>query len=609
MRSSPSVSSRTCGAHRTFGRTPHIGESAYGNGGAAGALWRSTSDSGASRLNLGELRAFLYSMSASFPTAFAGLLRPEAYPHPVDRVELLETHISWVLLAGAFAYKIKRPVHYPFIDLRSPERRKFLCEEELRLNRRFAPDIYLELCGIAQTDGRARISALHTAANGAPAAGRVAPDRDAPQELAVRMRRFPPADELDRLLDARRIEPHELESFGRSLALIHARLPTAPASARWGEPVEVQALLIRNLLECAQAASIFGTSHEVLALRGPLEKVLPRAAPWMAARRRSGRVRECHGDLHSGNIVRLAGRLVAFDCLEYEPAFRWIDVADEVAFLSSDLKSRDRPLHAHAFRSGYLAESGDYHACRVLPLYEFHRALVRAKVAALEASGTADRAARGTLEERYGRLVDCASGALARQAPHLILMSGLSGSGKTWLARQLAERLSAVHIRSDIERKRRAGLRELEHSRSGVAQGVYSSEASTVVYADLARAAEDVLCGGYPVIIDATFLRRVQRAAFAELAARVGVPLQLIHCSAPDLVLRTRVAERQRTHGDASEADTAVLDWQLTHAEAPSPEEGLDVLRIDTTRPDALVSTLGKLAATAPRSRAAARHP
>lgn len=511
----------------------------------------------------------------TLPAPFAGLLRPDAYPHDVETVELIETHISWVLLAGDFAYKIKRPVRYPFVDLRKPERRRFFCEEELRLNRRFAPDLYLDLCGVVRHDGEARIGA-----------------RDAAEEYAVRMRRFPAAEELDRLLAAGGIEPHELEAFGRSLALVHAGLPAAPAAAAYGTPAEVQALLIRNLLECARAAERIGAPARVLALRGSLESALPRAASSMAARRVSGRIRECHGDLHCGNIARVAGRLIAFDCVEYEPAFRWIDVADEIAFLCIDLQSRERPLHAHAFRSGYLAESGDYQACRLLRLYEAHRALVRAKVAALAAADASDTAARESLRRRHLRLLDCAAASLAPHSPRLLLMSGLSGSGKTWLARQLAERLSAVHVRSDIERKRRAGLQESAETRSRIGEGIYSSEASALVYADLARAAEDVLEGGLTVIADAAFLRREQRLPFAALGARLGVPLWLIHCSAPQDVLRARIAERRRARRDASEADLAVLDWQMSHAEPPSAEEAIEVVHVDTTRSDVLEQAL-----------------
>jgi len=518
-------------------------------------------------------------MTASLPDAIAGLLRPEAYPHAADTVELLETHISWVLLAGDYAYKIKRPVSYSFIDLTSLDRRRFFCEEELRLNRRFAPELYLEVCRVVACAGSVTMQGGAAEAEGT-------------REYAVKMHRFAAAEELDRLIGAHGIEPHELESFGRALAQIHARLPVAPPESKWGRPADIQAQLIGNLLECAQAAAVFGTSQDILALQGPLQERLPASAVWMMARRANGRVRECHGDLHCRNLVRIRGRLIAFDCLEYEPAFRWIDVADEIAFLSSDLKARGQPLHAQAFRGGYLAENGDYHACRVLELYEAHRALVRAKIAAISAMPNEDESRRHALRREHGRLVEVAAHALVAKAPRLVLMSGLSGSGKTWLARQLAERLSAVHIRSDVERKRRAGLHELASSHARLGEGIYSGVASAEVYEGLARAAEDVLSGGISVIIDATFLRRAQRTRFVELAETSGVPLRLIECEAPEPVLRARILERSRAQRDASEADLKVLDWQLAHLEALSPEEQIEAIRVDTARPDSLGRTL-----------------
>ena len=526
------------------------------------------------------------------PPPLGGLLRPEAYPHPAADVELVTTHISWVLLAGEYAYKVKRPVRYPFIDLTSPERRRLLCEEELRLNRRFAPELYLEVCRVVAVNGEARMAPMPAA--GAPEPGGQVLDH------AVRMRRFSRAEELDRLLDGHRIEPHELETFGHSLAQMHARLPAAPLASSWGQPQEIEAQLLRNLLECADAAAVFGSSGEVLALRHPLQARLRSCASWLAARRNDGRIRECHGDLHSRNLVRVHGRLVAFDCLEYEPALRWIDTADEVAFLTSDLKARGRPSHAQAFRGGYLAESGDYHACRVLALYEAHRALVRAKVAALSAARNVEAGPRDDLRGEHSRLVSLATGALTPKIPRLLLMSGLSGSGKTWLARQLAARLCAVHIRSDVERKRRAGLRELAPSHSRLGEGLYSAGATATLYDQLARAAEDVLGGGICAIVDATFLERAQRLRFAELAAKCGAPLRLIVCEAPESVLRARISQRSAARLDASEADLEVLAWQSQHAEPATGSEGIDIVRVDTTRCDTLEPTLRRIGGVSP---------
>jgi uncharacterized protein len=493
-------------------------------------------------------------MSSAFPAHLQSLMRPEAYPHPVERVQLVETHVSWVLLTGEFAYKIKRPVQFAFIDLRDPDRRAYFCAEELRLNRRFAPELYLDVCDIMLYRG-----ALHVGGAGEPV------------ERAVKMRQFSREHELDRLLADGKIDPQALYEFGGGLARTHAQLPVAAQNERWGDPHEVHTLLLRNLAECEQAAATFGTRAEAHALRAPLESRLDLARAEMEHRHQQGRVRECHGDLHSRNIVQLGERLVAFDCMEFEPAFRWIDVADDVAFLMSDLEARDRPQHAHCFLAGYLAESGDYQACRVLSIYKAHRCLVRAKVAAL-----------GDQRAEHTRLLEQARRALTLRKPRLLLMHGLSGSGKTWLAQRLAPRLRAVHIRSDVERKRLAGLGVRGRSASNIASGLYSQQSSEQTYAHLTQCAEAVLSGGYDVIVDATFTRRADRARFKALADRCNASLLVVHCQAPDDVLRQRIESRQQAGRDASEADTSVLQWQQSNAEPLTREERLDVLPVNT---------------------------
>lgn len=515
---------------------------------------------------------------AQLPAHLAGLLRAEAYPHAVSGVELVETHISWVLLTGEFAYKIKRPVCYPFVDLRSAERRAFFCAEEMRLNRRFAPELYLDVCDI-----RASNDTIHVGGE-----GRLI-------ERCVRMRQFPRHQELDRLLEEHRIEPAALERFGRDLADIHARLPVAGAQQPWGWPTLIRKLILQNLDEYVRAAAALGIDGGASTLCPALEAKLRATSTCMSERRNGGRVRECHGDLHTRNVVQCGSRLIAFDCMEFEPAFRWIDVAEEIALLLTDLEARGCPGHAHAFLSGYLAASGDYEACRVVDLYKAHRALVRAKVAALEVASAADERAAAAGRAQHDVQLRGARNALAHGHPRLILMSGLSGSGKTWLAQRLAVQLGAIHMRSDVERKRAAGVSEHAASGSGLGSGLYAAENTSRVYEHLARCAEEVLAGGYSVIVDATFSKRSLRAPFQRLAQRIDVPVQVIQCEAPPAVLRERILQRQRAAADASEANLAVLDLQLREYEPITAAESLAVAKIDTSRPDPLADAVRSL--------------
>ena len=512
------------------------------------------------------------------PQQLQALLYPRAYPHAVRAVHLLETHISWVLLTGRIAYKVKRPVHYPFIDLRSSAQRRRLCHEEVRLNRRFAPELYLGACTVRLRHGEARIGG----------SGRII-------EYAVRMRQFPRSQELATLLEERRIEPVELEHFGLELARLHARLPAARARQRWGQPAAQLSAMRRNARESVRAAQALGkpAAAAVRAVQTRLERWIGAARPLLEQRFAAGHVRECHGDLHAGNIVRHGPRLTPFDCLEFDPALRWIDVADEVSFLLMDLEARARPLHAQAFLGGYLSASGDYQSCLLLPLFRAHRALVRAKVMALEAaaSGTTGIAARKA-RRAHERYVECAQQALAMQRPKLVLMSGLPGSGKTWMAQRLAPALHAVHLRSDIERKRLAGLPALARSNSALGKGLYARTATRAVYDRLAQCAADALAGGCTTIVDATFGISTDRARFRALAAALGVDTWIVYCHAARKTLEARIQARGERANDPSEADIQVLDWQETHFTPPAPREGATVLDAARLAPRTIVSRI-----------------
>lgn len=574
--------------------------------------------------------------SAPLPETLRGLLRPGAYPHPVQQVELLATHMSWVLLAGEFAYKIKRPVRFPFADFTDPAHRAALCAEEIRLNRRFAPGLYLGTVQVHLADGAARIGG------------------DGPVlETAVRMRQFDRRDELDARVAAGTVGTAEFADFGARLAAIHASLPPLtpaatpstpsraapsllatsdplpsqpssppplrhPAASRApGDPRLVATVLRRNYAELLRLTAAtddamtgehaHGDPTRVRApatlrdLRHALSRALRRARPALAKRAAAGAIRECHGDLHLSNLVMLDGRITAFDALEFEPAFRCIDVADEVAFLWADLAGHGRRDLAHAFLAAYLEASGDYGLLQVLDLYVAHRALVRAKIMAIRGSSVAPTTAgvNATLRARRDTYVALAARALrapeSLPRPRLLLLHGLSGSGKTWLARRLAPRLEAIHLRSDVERKRLAGLAPLASSASDPGAGLYSSAASERTYEHLAKQARTILRSGRSVVCDAAFLSRASRAALRAAAAGGIADLVVVHCTAPDAELRRRLRARQTAGNDASEADAAVLDWQLRHVEPLQPTECDVVVEVDTTAADPLGATLRAL--------------
>jgi uncharacterized protein len=503
------------------------------------------------------------------PQHLKGLLAPRSYTHHVAAVRLIETPTSWVLLTGLFAYKIKRPIHYPFVDQRSLEHRRVLCEEELRLNRRFAPELYLQVERITLSSGEARMGGE----------GEVA-------EYAVRMVEFDVEAGLDRLLATGTVSQQELHRFGEDLADLHARLPVAGPGEFPGDPQAHREQLLANFEQCLEVAGRLGRGADIEALRDPVERTMTEACDHLTERRASGHVRECHGDLHARNIVRYQGRLLAFDCIEFAPELRWIDVAEDVSFLLMDLQVRQAPRHAQAFLGGYLGVSGDFRVCRLSRSYRVHRALVRAKVAALQALGSEAGEARERALAEFQAYCQAAQQLVAPPHPLLVVMCGTSGSGKTWLAAQLAARLGAVHIRSDVERKRLAQVSPRDHPGSGLLEGLYTRERTAQVYRHLAACATEALEGGYDVIVDATFLRRDERSLMFAAAAALGRPAYLVHCHAPQGVQMARIEQRRAGGGDASDADLQVLEWQQRHSQAVAADEGPCILDADTTEAD-----------------------
>ncbi|MFO1408380.1 MAG: AAA family ATPase [Steroidobacteraceae bacterium] len=505
----------------------------------------------------------------------AALASPRAWPHAVDApVRVVETHISRVYLTGPYAYKVKKPLRLPFLDYGTPERRRAYCEEELRLNRRTAPDLYLGVSAIAGTPGAPRV------------------DGDGPAfEHAVRMRQFDPGDALDALVDTGRVATAEIAVLARDIERFHAAAARCPDGAPYGTPDEAGRIAADNLADLA-AAGVAATTT-LASLHAGLDVEFARIRALLGTRRAAGRVRECHGDLHCGNVVRWQGRLVAFDGIEFDPALRWIDVANDVAFLSMDLAERGRADLRRVLLQAWFDAGGDASAFDLLRYFEAGRALVRAKVAGLRARQPGGGAVHRSASECY---VHWALSRLQRSRPPLLVTCGYSGSGKTWLAGRLAAALDALHLRSDVERKRLAGLGPLDDSRSPQDGGIYTVEFNNRTYERLGACATSALSGGMPVVVDAACLRRDERRALLAIADAIGAPAALLHCVAPEGVLRGRIAARAREGADASEAGLATLARQPGYWEPFDPGEAGRVVVVDTTGPDPSGDALTALA-------------
>ena len=505
----------------------------------------------------------------------ARLQSPEAWPHCVELpIRVIETHISRVFLTGRWAYKVKKPLRLPFLDYGTLERRHACCEQELRLNRRTAPGLYLDVAAIAGPVASARV-------------GGAGP----PIEYAVRMLQFDPAETLDALVEAGRANRDELATLGTDIARFHGEAALCPAGP--GGPNSFVRVL-RDNLDALDAADDPRIEVATRVLRRRLEAEATRLRTTLEARRTAGRVRECHGDLHCGNVVRWGGRLTPFDGIEFDPALRWIDVADDLAFLTMDLAERGRPDLRHAVLQAWYEASGDAGALRPLPLYEASRALVRAKVAVLHARQRDGDPARLAAAARY---LAWAGARLDPPRPMLLATCGYSGAGKTYVAGRIAAALHALHLRSDVERKRLAGLGPLDDSRSPADGGIYTPEFNTRTYARLSQVAAESLAGGCPVIVDAACLRRSERRDLERCAIANDARFAVLHCEAPTGVLRARVEARARDRSDASEAGVDVLERQPGYWEAFDDDELRHVVHVDTTAADPASDALAALAA------------
>lgn len=480
------------------------------------------------------------------------LLCADAFDHRVDSIDLIETHISWVVLAGDFAYKIKKPLVLDFLDFGDLDKRKFCCEEEIRLNRPWAPDIYVDVVPITQQGNQPRFGG----------------DGEA-LEYAVKMRRFDQALLLDEQLAAGLLTVADMKELGRNIAERHAAATIPDASERDRLVKQAKHFFWENFDHFEGVLD----KDDIAFLHDWTARELEQLDHKLGQRFDDGFVRDCHGDLHLGNLVRLPGGITTFDCIEFNPDLRNTDVFADIGFLAMDLVRKGRHDLAAHFLNRYLECSGDYDGVKLLDLYFIYRCLVRAKVAAIrsrERDSNADREADIGEAQAYA---DMARRQATKGPRALIVMFGLSGSGKTWLAERLMAALPAIRVRSDIERKRLFDLPEAANSGSPVGAGIYTEDGNAATYEQLFEHARRLLMADHHVILDGAFLTAKQRASARGIAAEAGCESVLVHADAPQDILEARIRQRARSRSEVSEANLNVLGHQLATAEPPSADE------------------------------------
>ncbi len=486
---------------------------------------------------------------------------PARHAYPTDRVEVIETHISFVLLTGKYAYKIKKAVDLGFVDYTDLDQRLFYCEEELRLNRRLAPQLYLAIIPITGTPENPTLGG-----NGQPF------------EYAVKMAEFAQQDLLDQALAHGKLTTAHVAALATTLAKFHTLAPAATSQDVYGSPQSVWLPLADNIHALQK---LFDSNVRLKEVSAWCEAEYHHLEPVFRARHTSGWIRECHGDLHLGNMLLHQDQPVIFDCIEFNPSLRWIDVINDLAFLVMDLAAHDRPDLGWRLLNVWLENTGDYAGLTLLRFYMVYRALVRAQVAKIHANASAQPSdIRQAAETSANHYLDIAYLFTVAPPRMLLITHGFSGSGKSQLARQLAEQIGGICLRSDVERKRLHQLAPLTSSRSLLNRGLYSEMNTQMTYTLLAALAETVANTGHPVIIDATCLLRWQRDGFYRVAQKLQLPFLILDCQAPLDTLRARIIAR---HDDASDATLAVLEQQTSKAEPLDEEELPCSISVDTT--------------------------
>lgn len=498
----------------------------------------------------------------------SSMLNPTTYNHPVGTIVLIETHISYVILTGDFAYKIKKAVDFGFLDFSTVSKRLENCENELRLNRRLAPEIYLDVVAITGTTDKPVMGGDGTAI-----------------EYAVKMKQFAQSAQLDNMLAAGELHTDHIDAVARMIADFHRSTAVADETVGYGSSNAVYQPVKENFAQIRKQdyAHVFDTVLD--RLQHWSEQSYERLEAVFDQRKHDGFIRECHGDMHLRNLVWLDGSTAsgprAFDCIEFNAQLRWIDVISEVAFLVMDLQSRQQALLANHCLNTYLEVTGDYAALPLLRFYLCYRALVRTKVSVLRSQQAGIEAdEKKLLDDEFASYLNLAVGYTKLSPAKLIIMRGPSASGKSTLSQQLVDHLGLIRIRSDVERKRMFNIRPDSHHKNGAA--LYSKKTSFKVYRKLLDLSAMLIDAGYSVIVDAAFLAEDQRSPFQQLAESCGISYHILEITAASDVLRRRIIERKN---DVSDADVAILEQQLANWQPLHETETASAILIDTGKP------------------------
>lgn len=507
----------------------------------------------------------------------AALQNPALFPHPVRDFQIIETHISWVLLTGDYAYKLKKPVNFGFLDFTDLAARKHYCEEELRLNQRLTEGLYLEVLPITGSETSPQVEGTGQ-----------------PIEYMLKMRQFPQSQLLNNLQANGELTHNHIDELASQIAQFHLAAPLVPDINPHGSPEAVMAPVRQNFEQIRPYLTDKADLVQLDALSAWAESTFLRVHTLLEQRKTQGFIRECHGDIHLGNATILDGKVVIFDCIEFNEAFRFTDVYADTAFLAMDLEDRGLKSLARRFINQYLEITGDYAGLELLNFYKAYRALVRAKIALFSLNDQASAVERANTLRRYRNYANLAESYSAIPSRFLTITHGVSAVGKSHVAMRLVDALGAIRLRSDVERKRLLGTPSQTHGEQ-LAEGIYSAEANKATYTKLHALAGLILRAGFPVVIDATYLQGAQRDEAAQVAEATGVPFLILDCVAPATVIASWLAQRQLQGNDPSDATEEVIQAQQASRQPLTAAEILRSKVVETNVSASLDSLVANL--------------
>ena len=476
------------------------------------------------------------------PPLVQALLDPEAYPEGNSPVELIETHVSYVFLVGDHVYKVKKPVDYGFLDFTTLAKRRHFCEQEVRLNRRTSPEVYLGVEEIREEGGRYALKGPGLTV-----------------ECAVKMRRLPRERSLDNLLRQGRVSSDDVERIAAKIARFHHSAERGPEVTAFGDLDAVRQNVEENIAQTRRFVGSVLSMDDYDELAAYSRAFMESNRAIFQQRAEEGRIRDCHGDLHTAHVFLLpspedghSDGISIIDCIEFNERFRCSDVAEEIAFLAMDLDYHGRRDLSRLFVEAYSLESGDPGVGELMDFFKSYRACVRGKVTSFKLDDPdLPQAARRDASESarvYFRLARSYVPALPR--PAVVLFAGVTGTGKSTAAVDLARRWSMAYISSDVTRKSLAGIDLREHRYEPFMEGIYSSGSSELTYRAMREQAGEHLLQGESVVLDGTFRRAEERVRMVELAREIGAEAWIVECRLPEAEARRRL-ERRAERGDS----------------------------------------------------------